>query len=104
MKHWIKTILIILIIFYFVLYFSYRNGYYIDRNKEKMMLTEEKIKEYEDDLKNGVDVSQKDYVIITNHYDNNYTRASLRVSKKIEKGIDKIIKFFFKKIGDTINE
>lgn len=104
MKSIFKIILIIIIVFYLILYFSYRNGYYIDKNKEKSLLTEEKIKEYEEDLKNGVDVNNKDYIIVEDNYDNKYTRVSLLISKKIENTFDNIIKYFFKKIGDTINE
>lgn len=104
MKQGLKIIFILLIIFYLVLYFSYRNGYYIDKNKEKSVLTEEMIKEYEEDLKNGIDVSKKDYVVIKDTYDNGYTRASLSISKRIENGFDKVMKFFFRKVGETINE
>ena len=99
-----KILLIVFIIIFFILYLSYKNGYYIDKNKEKMILTEEMIKEYEEDLKNGVDVSKKDYVVITDSYDNDYTRLSLKISKKIENGFNKIIKYFFGKISNTINE
>ncbi len=104
MKNIFKIGLIICIISFLILYFSYQNGYYVDRNKEKNILTEEKIKEYEEDLKNGVDVSKKDYIVIIDTYDNSYTRSFLSVSKKIENGIDYIIKFIFNQIGETINE
>ena len=103
MKKSFKMFAILIIIIFFILYFSYKNGYYIDKNKEKMILTEEKINEYENDLKNGVDVSKKDYLVIENNYDNGYTRLSLKISKMIESSFDKIIKFIFKKIGNTIN-
>lgn len=86
------------------LYFSYKNGYYIKRNEQDVILTEEKIKEYEEDLKKGVDVSQKNYVIIRENYDNNYSKFLLRISNKIEKGIDYVIKSFFRKINKTINK
>ena len=104
MKNGFKIFLVILIVTYIILFISYRSGYYIDKNKEKMILTEEKIKEYEEDLKNGVDVTNKDYIVIDDSYDNKYTRMSLMISKKIENGISSIIKSFFSKISDTINE
>lgn len=104
MRQIFKIIIIIVIVIYLILFISYRNGYYIDRNKEKAILTEEKIKEYEEDLKNGIDTSQKDYVTIADTYDNNYTRLSLSLSKRIENAFDKVIKYFFKRIGATINE
>lgn len=104
MKNIIKVGTILIIIIFLILYFSYKNGYYIDKNKQTTILTEEKIKEYEEDLKNGVDVSKKDYIVINNTYDNNYTRFTLKLSRKIENGIDKVIKYLFQKIGNTIND
>ena len=69
-----------------------------------MLLTEEKIKEYENDLKNGVDVSKKNYLDIKDNYDNKYTIFALKLSKKIETGVDKFIKFILRRISNTINE
>ena len=99
-----KIILIIFILVFIGLYFSYKNGYYISKNKENMLLTEEKIKEYENDLKNGFDVTKKSYLDIKDNYDNNFTKFTLKLSKKIEVSIDAVIKFIFNKIGNTINE
>ncbi len=104
MKKGFKIGLSLLIVLYLLLYFSYKNGYYVDKNKEKSILTEEMIKEYEEDLKNGVDISKKEYVVIADTYDNNYTRTSLKISNKIENAFDKVIKYLFNHIGQTINE
>lgn len=99
-----KVFLIIMILGYIALYFSYQNGYYEIKNNEKKILTEEMIKEYEEDLKNGVDVTNKEYTVVRKDYSNTYTKNLLKVSRKIEKGLDKIIKYFFNKVGSTINE
>ena len=69
-----------------------------------MLLTDEKIKEYEEDLKNGVDVSQKEYIVSSPTYDNVYTRKILSISNIIEDGINSTIKYFFKKIGSIVDE
>ena len=104
MKKFFKVFLIIILISYIALYFSYKNGYYERRNLDKKVLTEEMIEEYEKDLKNGVDVTNKDYVIVTPNYANTYTQNFLKVSQKIENGIDHIIKYFFNKVSQSINE
>ena len=104
MKKGFKIGLLVVVVLYLLLYFSYKNGYYIDKNKEKSILTEEMIKEYEEDLKNGVDISKKEYVVITDSYDNDYTRVSLKISKKIENAFNKVIKYLFNHVGQTINE
>ena len=104
MKKGIKIVFIVVIALYLLLYFSYKNGYYKDINSEKKILTEEKIKEYEEDLKNGVDVSQKEYVVLAPSYDNNLTRSLLKISKAIESGIDKTIKYIFKKLNNMVDD
>ena len=104
MKKFIKVSLILTIVVYIGLYFSYKNGYYVKKNEENMILTEEKIREYENDLKNGVDVSKKNYLDIKEDYDNSYTRLSLKISKHIESVFDKAMKFIFKKISNTMEE
>lgn len=104
MKNIVKGLILVLVVVYIFLYFSYRNGYYIKRNEETSILTEEKIQEYEEDLKNGVDVSSKNYIVTKNNYDNAYTRIMLKISQKVENGFDKVIKFIFRQISNTINE
>ena len=100
----IKYGLIIIIFAYLGLYFSYKSGYYVNKNTKKMILTEEKIKEYEQELKKGVDVTKKEYIEEENNYDNKYTNFTLKISKKIENGFIKIIKYIFNRIGNEINE
>ena len=104
MKKFIKVSLILTIVVYIGLYFSYKNGYYVKKNEENIKLKEEKIREYENDLKNGVDVSKKNYLDIKEDYDNSYTRLSLKISKHIESVFDKAMKFIFKKIINTMEE
>ena len=104
MKRVIKICFILIILLYLLLFASYKNGYYRDVNKEKKILTDEKIKEYENDLKNGVDVSKKEYVIIVPDYDNTYTRLALKISKYLENGFDKTIRYFFHKLGEIADE
>ena len=95
---------IVIIVLYLLLYFTYKNGYYERLNEEKRVLTELKIKEYEEDLASGVDVSKKDYVVIRPSYDNVYTRKTLEISSYIEKIIDKSIKYLFRRISGMIEE
>lgn len=99
-----KIILIISIIGFLGLFFAYQNGLNEKWNNERKVLTEAMIKEYENDLKKGVDVTNKEYVIIKPTYSNKYSSNLLKASKKIEKGIDKAIKYFFKKINDMVDD
>ena len=86
------------------LFFAYQNGLGERWNNERKILTEEMIKEYEEDLKKGVDVTKKEYVVVKPTYSNVYSSSILIISKKIEEGINNVIKYFFRKISDSINE
>ena len=57
-----RLIVLILVFLFFVLYFMQASGYNeYTRNRENM-LTEEQIKEYEEDIEAGKDVTIKDYL------------------------------------------
>ena len=86
------------------LFFAYQNGLGERWNNERKILTEKMIKEYEQDLKNGVDVTKKEYVVVKPTYSNVYSSNILKISKKVEDGINMVIKYFLKKISDSVNE
>ena len=104
MKKVFKITLFLLIGAYFVLYISYCNGYIERKNHEKTVLTDEMIMKYEEDLKNGVDVSKIDYIIEENNYSNFYTNMNLKIANRIEKGFDNVIKYIFRKINSVVEE
>lgn len=62
LKKMIKPVFLLLFFFYFVLYILSAAGYYEYKNYEKMILTEEQIRKFEDDVKAGLDVDVTDYV------------------------------------------
>ncbi len=104
MKKYLKIGFLLIVLLYLLLFFSYKNGYYKDLNEEKKILTDEKIKEYEEDLKNGIDVTKKEYVVVEPSYDNAYTRTFLKLSKTIESSFDKTIKYLFRKISKIVDD
>ena len=57
-----KSIIIILFLIFLINYFSVSTGYYEKQIANKTILTEEKIKEFEEDVKNNEYVDIKDYV------------------------------------------
>lgn len=57
-----KRILFLLFIIFLINYFSVSSGYYERQITNKTILTEEKIKEFEEDVKNNEYVDIKDYV------------------------------------------
>ena len=57
-----KTIIILLFIVFLINYFQIENGYYKSKINEKTIITEEKIKEFEEDVKNNEYIDIKDYI------------------------------------------
>ena len=93
----------IIILFMFVgLYFIYQNGYYDKLTRDKILLTNEQIERFEQDVIDGKDVTLEDYVEEKKDYTTKISKASLKISDKIDNLIDKGIKFIFKKISDVV--
>lgn len=92
---WILTILFII---YIALTIAMKNGYYESKLNEKAVLTEEAIKKFEEDIKNGKEVDIDKYINASSvDYNNKISKAGLTFSKKSEElmtdGIDNLIKF-----------
>lgn len=89
----IKVILIGISIFFLSLYFStYNNTYY----ETKAYLTEEAIKKYEKDLKEGKNITSKNYIPEEKNYNNKVSKLGLKTSNFIDKLINKSLKYLAK--------
>lgn len=87
---------VFLFIMFMTLYFSQLTGYYEYRNYQKMVMTEEQIKQFEQDIKDGKEVDIKDYTISTaRNYENSFSNLGLNLSKFISGLVkDGVIKLF----------
>ena len=93
------------IICFLVILFAGKTGYYEKKLRDNSILTEEQIKKFEEDLKNGKNVDISNYVINENKdYTTKLTSDVYSVSLKLEKTIDKIVKFIFNEVGKNIND
>ena len=100
-----KFILLCFIICFLVILFAGKTGYYEKKLRDNSILTEEQIKKFEEDLKNGKDVDISNYVINKNKdYTTKLTSDVYSVSLKVEKTIDKIVKFIFNEVGKNMND
>jgi len=105
-KFWkiLRKIIFILFIFYLINFFVVESGFYKSETTKKTILTEEKIAEFENDVKNGTFVDIKDYT------EEEYVDTSNKIDDigyEIGQGIheiinNKVIKFF-KKIGELFS-
>ena len=100
-----KFILLCFIICFLVILFAGKTGYYEKKLRDNSILTEEQIKKFEEDLKEGKDVDISNYVINKNKdYTTKLTSDVYSVSLKVEKTIDKIVKFIFNEVVNNIND
>ena len=101
-KKGISYIPVILIIIFIGLYFIYQNGYYEQITRNKIMLTNEQIEKFEQDVIDGKDVSIEKYINNSKNYSTKVGNMSLKISNKIENTINKFIKFVFRKISNIV--
>lgn len=86
----------LILLFFFFFYV----GGFIYKNKltTKKVLTEEQIKKFEEDVKNGVTIDINDYVVREKNYENNVTRVNDTISSLINKTFRQIFKYLLKSI------
>lgn len=97
------TIMLILFIIYISIFMASSNGYYEYENKNKTILTEEKMKEFEDDVANGKSVDLKNYFEDNNkNYENKITNAGNTISNIISTSIFKSLEESFKLIEKLV--
>lgn len=89
----------VLFIVYFSLYIMDNLGYYNIAAKNKV-LTEEKLKEFENDVKNGKSIDIKNYVDDETNYKNFYSNIGYNASI----GIDNILNKGLKKVGNILKK
>ena len=93
MNKTIKIIGIVLFVMFLSVYFSrYNTNYYENRNA----LTEEAIVKFEQDIKEGKDISINTYLKEEKDYNNKASTIGLKLSQGIEIGFKKSLKLLFK--------
>ena len=95
-----KIIFIFLFVIFLTMYISVGSNYYEYELHKKVMLTNEDIKKFEDDVKNNKEVDIDNYISSRVDYSNSFSKASTKVSmetkKYIKQGIEGIFNIFSK--------
>lgn len=81
-------ILFVFFLIFIALYIALESGYYDIKMGRKATITEEKLKEFEQDVKEGKEIDLKDY--LTEDYVD-YSSAVSRIGSKIGTGLDKLM-------------
>ena len=104
-KSLIKLLLLLIIIAFISSYLVASSGYYEYTMQQRTILTNEKIKEFEEDIKNNENIDIKDYLEEENiDYSNKFTNLVYNISDNSNKLARLAIKYLFKKIGSLVEE
>ena len=101
----IEFIIILVIIIYIACYYVASSGYYEYHLQEKTVLTNEKIKEFEEDIKNNRNIDVKDYLTYEEKdYTNKLTNLVYNISNQGNKLTKKCLKALFKKLSYLVED
>ena len=94
----IKVSLYLLLFSFLFVYIIGSSGLYEYRLNNKKTLTEDAIKKFETDVKNGVKIDLNDYIVVEKNYDNELTRTNRKISNYIGSMFKKAL---FRYIGNN---
>ena len=98
-KNWFLSVLGVLFIIYIALYMLDNLGYYNIAAKNKV-ITEEKLEEFEEDVKSGKEIDLKEYVRDTTNYKNTYSNIGYNISI----GIDNVLNKGLSNVGKILKK
>jgi len=104
-KKIIKLIIVITIVVFIVSYLVSESGYYEYTMQQRSIITNEKIKEFEEDVKNNENIDLKEYLEREQvDYTNKFTTLVYNISDNSNKLARKAIKYLFKKLGSLVED
>ena len=93
----LKIIFLMIFVIYITIFFSSSNGYFEYKNREKKNLTEEQIKKFEEDVRNGEYIDINTYINTTDiNYQNGFSNCGEKLSNIISNGISSAVNYSFK--------
>lgn len=97
-----KIIILVLLLIFIIIYIYYQNSYESYLNYKKSSLTAEKIKQFEQDVKDGKMIDVNDYFEEEIDCSNKISRFLLGVSNRIGRYVKKSLTNVFKNINKLI--
>ena len=100
-----KLLLVIVLIIFASSYYISQSGYYEYQEHQKMVITNDKIKEFEQDVKDNKDIDIKDYYEADNQdYSNKFSDLVYNFSLDGNELTKKCLKALFKKINKLVED
>ena len=98
-----KTIFLTIFLLFLCLYITQALGYYEYSNRKTNIMTEEAVKQFEKDLKDGRSVKASDYIKKENDYNNNLSRLGITISNIVGDIFDSTINFIFNNVSKVVD-
>ena len=100
-----RVVVIILFVTFMTIFISNKYGYYEYKKHEQVVLTEEQIKQFEQDVKDGKNIDLENYLENTNKdYQTKFSQLGLNISNSIADTIEKGVNKFFGYISKFVVE
>lgn len=104
-KMLVKIILLLVVIAFVFAYLVASSGYYEYQMQQRTILTNEEIREFEEDIKNNNYIDVKDYHQKDDvDYTNKLTNLVYSISEGSSNLTRKVVKKLFRKLGSMIDE
>ena len=101
----VVKIIFVLFLIFLALYFSSNAGIIDYQSKNQAILTEKQIKEFEQDVKNNVNIDVKKYLKNTKEeYNNSLSKITLKISNDIGNTINDILNMFFNSLEHAMKK
>lgn len=98
-----KKLFIMLLVGFSAIYISEASGYFEFQQYNKKVLTEQKIKQFEEDVSNGKNIDLKDYVQEdTKSYESKVSKIGEKMSDEMEKLVVNGLNTTFKFLNDVL--
>ncbi len=101
----VLIIVIILFGIYLATYYAMASGYYEYKEYNKMIMTEEAMARFEQDIKEGKDITIDDYITASNKdYSNKISDLGLKAGESLETFVTKGLGNFFKVLSKLVTD
>ncbi len=88
---------------FITMYFSNELGYFEYQKSKQVTLTQEQILKFEQDIKDGKDISLEDYVVDVNkNYQTSLSKTGLNVSNLLSKSVKSGVENIFKALNGFV--
>ena len=102
--NFLKFVFYFFLVFFFAILLAEKTGYYVPKSTKTKILTEEQIKIFEEDIRNGKEIDVANYTTnLHKDYANELSNTIYRTSLKLETIFDRMIRLIFNHIEDSLD-